>query len=111
MLSPLKSLCRSACRGRYRIAKKLKSESIQLWNILGFKNELSEKVLESVEIYNQAMEKYEENNFKEAGKLFIKANKLDGEDETPLVFAQRCKEFIEKGVPKNWDGVVNMTSK
>ena len=88
-----------------------KSESIQLWNILGFKNELSEKVLESVEIYNQAMEKYEENNFKEAGKLFIKANKLVDEDETPLVFAQRCKEFIEKGVPKNWDGVVNMTSK
>ena len=88
-----------------------RDESVQLWNILGFINELPDNVLEALAIYEKAMEKYENRDFKEAGKLFVKANALDDSDETPLVFAQRCREFIEKGVPAGWDGIVNMTSK
>lgn len=88
-----------------------KSEPVQLWNILGFKEELADNVLESVEVFNSAMEKYLIRDFTSAGKLFVKANKIWPEDDSPLVYAQRCKEFIENGLPESWDGIVNLTSK
>lgn len=88
-----------------------RNEPVQLWNILGFESELSDAEKEALAIYNCAMEKYTEKNFREAGKLFVKANALTPLDETPLVFASRCREFIKNGVPKNWDGIINMTSK
>lgn len=88
-----------------------RDEPVQLWNILGLKDELSDNVLESVEIFKAAMIKYYEKDFEAAGKLFVKANELVPDDESPLVYAQRCKSFIENGIPDNWDGVVNLTSK
>ena len=88
-----------------------RSEPVQLWNILGLKDELSETVLESLEIFEEAMDFYIKKDFVKAGKLFVKANKLVPEDESPLVYAQRCREYLENGLPENWDGVVNMTSK
>ena len=50
--------------------------------------------------------------FTVAGKMFVKASKMlpDG-DSTALVFAERCKNYIKKGVAEDWDGVMNMTSK
>ncbi|WP_296668814.1 CHASE2 domain-containing protein [Treponema sp. UBA785] len=88
-----------------------RAEPVQLWNILGLKEELPENVLEAAEIFKNAMELYLKRDFIKAGKLFIKANKFVPEDETPLVYAQRCKEYLENGLSVNWDGIVNMTSK
>lgn len=88
-----------------------RDEPVQLYNILGFKDELSEQWLEAVDIYQKAMDKYLQRDFAGAGKLFVKANKVCPEDESSLVYAQRCKEYIEKGLGENWDGIMNMTSK
>lgn len=88
-----------------------KTEPVQLWNILGFKEELADNVLEAVELFNSAMEKYLVRDFSAAGKLFVKANKIWPQDDSPLVYAQRCKDFIENGLPEKWDGIVNLTSK
>ena len=62
-------------------------------------------------MFHAALELYLQRDFKKAGKLFVQANKLADGDPTSLVFADRCKKFVENGVPKDWDGVVNMTSK
>lgn len=88
-----------------------RDEPVQLWNILGFKNELDEKTLEALEVYEKAMNKYLEKDFAGAGKLFVKANKITPEDESPLVYAQRCRDYLENGLPEHWDGIMNMTSK
>lgn len=88
-----------------------RSEPVQLWNIIGFKDELPDNVLEAAEVYKQAMDKYLDRDFKSAGALFVKAGTLVPGDESPLVYAKRCKDYIENGLPDNWDGVVNMASK
>ena len=41
----------------------------------------------------------------------MQANSMCGGDPIALVFADRCKNFIENGVADDWDGVINMTSK
>ena len=87
------------------------NKPVQLYNILGFKNELSEEQKQSVEIFHSGLDKYLERDFAGAGKLFVEANKCFPSDESPLVFAARCKDYIEKGVPEDWDGIINMTQK
>ena len=88
-----------------------RSTPVQLYNIMGFTNEMPASEIEKIDIFHSGLEKYLDRNFKEAGKLFLQANAIEGGDPTSLVFAERCKNFIENGLPENWDGVINMTSK
>ena len=88
-----------------------RSTPVQLYSIVGFSNELTQNQKEEIDIFHAALDKYLKLDFANAGKLFMEANKLCKDDLTALVFADRCKNFIENGVEKDWDGVINMTSK
>lgn len=88
-----------------------RSTPVQLYNIIGFKNELSLAEREEIDIFHAGLDKYLQEDFVNAGKLFMQATATGVQDDTAMVFAQRCKDFIEKGVPEGWDGVINMTSK
>lgn len=84
---------------------------VQLYNIIGVKSELPNEILEATEIFHQALDLYLNREFIKAAKLFVQAQKLYPEDETPSVFIERCKQLNKSGIPENWDGVVNMNSK
>ncbi len=88
-----------------------RSTPVQLYNIIGFTNELTNEQNQQIEIFETALTKYLDRDFANAGKLFLQSNSIGEGDPTALVFAERCKNFIENGVPEDWDGVVNMTSK
>lgn len=88
-----------------------RSTPVQLYNIIGFSNETSSELREQIDIFNTALSKYLQRDFANAGKLFMQANTIGKGDPTALVFAERCKNFIQNGVPEDWDGVINMTSK
>jgi len=83
---------------------------VQLYNIIGFTDEISLEQRKEIDMFHSALDMYLERNFVEAGKLFVKANTVY-KDDTALVYAERCKKYIEEGVPENWDGVFTMTSK
>ncbi|MCR4632167.1 MAG: CHASE2 domain-containing protein [Treponema sp.] len=88
-----------------------RSTPVQLYNIIGFTSKLSSSEKEKIDIFHAGLDKYLARDFIGAGKLFMQANAIEGGDPTSLVFADRCKKFIEDGIPENWDGVINMTSK
>jgi len=88
-----------------------RSTPVQLYNIVGFTEELTTVQKEEIEIFHAALDRYLKREFVAAGKMFVQASNMIGEDPTALIFANRCKDFIENGVPENWDGVINMTSK
>ena len=88
-----------------------RSTPVQLYSIVGFTSELTNEDKQEIEIFHTALDKYLQRDFANAGKLFLQANKIGDGDPIALVFADRCKNFIEKGVEKGWDGVINMTSK
>ncbi len=88
-----------------------RSTPVQLYNIVGFTEELSQQEKEEIEIFHTALDKYLQRDFVNAGKLFMQANSIGDGDPTALIFADRCKNFIENGVEEGWDGVINMTSK
>ena len=83
---------------------------VQLYNVICFAEDLTQELKKELDMFHAALDLYLERNFVEAGKLFLQADKIC-HDDTALIFADRCKNYIEKGVPENWDGVMTMTSK
>ena len=89
-----------------------RSTPVQLYNVLGFTDELTKLEKDELDVFNKALDAYLIKDFVGAGKLFVKASKmLPNGDPTALIFADRCKNYIKKGVSEDWDGVMNMTSK
>ncbi|MCK9170940.1 MAG: CHASE2 domain-containing protein [Treponema sp.] len=87
------------------------NKPVQLYNILGFKKEMEPGQLAEIDAFHAALDKYLEKDFRTAGKMFMEANHMNPGDEAALIFADRCKTYIEQGIPENWDGVMNMTTK
>ena len=88
-----------------------RSTPVQLYSIVGFTNELTQEQKEQIDIFHAALDKYLARDFINAGKLFMQSNSMCGGDPIAIVFADRCRNFIENGVEEGWDGVINMTSK
>lgn len=84
---------------------------VQLFNIIGVKAELPKEAIESVKLFHEGLDLYLNKDFINAAKLFVAAQKIYPEDETPSVFVERCKQFHKKGVPEDWDGIMRLTSK
>ena len=84
---------------------------VQLYNLIGFKSELSNKKLEQIDIFHEALELYLKKDFQNAQKSFMRAAELDPSDETALIFAKKCSDYIQNGIPEGWDGIINLTSK
>ncbi len=84
---------------------------VQLYNLVGIREELSREQIECVDLFHQGLELYMNKNFKEAMDVFKQALTVFPGDGPSEAFLQRCEEFIKKGVPENWNGIVNMTSK
>ena len=87
-----------------------KEQPVQLYNILGFKSELPAVELEMVDVFKGAIDAYLKRDFKKAEQIFLEANKVMP-DETSLMFAERCREYMSADLPDDWDGVYQMTTK
>ena len=101
------------------------NKPVQLYNIVGLRNEMSPEQLKSVELFHFGLDRYLQRDFVNAKKYFDEANRLfpetvtcynrDGstytEDGPASVFSARCTKNITEGIPANWDGVVNLVSK
>jgi class 3 adenylate cyclase len=83
---------------------------VQLYNVLGFADEVDSQKKEELDMFNNALSLYLDRQFAKAEQAFIECSKIL-QDKTALIFADRCKLYKTKGVPENWDGVMNMTSK
>ena len=87
-----------------------KEQPVQLYNILGFKSEMNRSELEMVSVFEGAIDAYLKRDFTKAQQLFVEANAIFP-DETSLMFADRCKEYLNANLPEDWDGVYQMTTK
>lgn len=87
-----------------------RSTPVQLYNVIGFRDEMSSQELQMIQLFKDGLNCYFEKDFQQALKIFTECVK-NYNDKTSLVFAERCKIYIKKGIPDNWDGIMNMTSK
>lgn len=95
---------------------------VQLYNILGVRKDMPAAQIEAADIFNEGMrmylngrdtpsEKKDIAELKKAYALFEQAAKCYPADQSSEKFMERCRYFIENGVPDVWDGVYVMKSK
>jgi len=61
--------------------------------------------------FQQAQERYFTRDFPGALKLLEECLALNAADTAAALFAERCRRFIQEGVPTDWDGVERLTHK
>lgn len=84
-----------------------KSQSVKIYEILDCcTKEEREKKVESLPIFNSAMDLYSRGRFQEAKELFANCQKIYPDDWVALIFINRCQYFIEnKSEEDIWDGI------
>jgi len=88
-----------------------KTEPIIIYELLGMKGTLPQKVYDAIELYNSGMEMFGEHQWKKAMKFFNDALVILPDDGPSKTYVGRCDEFLRKPPSKNWDGVYSMKTK
>lgn len=88
-----------------------KTEPIVIYELLGMKGSLPQKVYDAVEIYNKGMDMFSEHQWKKALKFFNEALHILPDDGPSKTYVARCDEFMKKPPSKNWDGVYTFKTK
>ncbi len=87
------------------------SEPVRLFELVDEKELAGDESLEIINIFHDALEKFEEKNWADAEDLFQKILRIDPEDGPAGIYIKRCTEYRKKAPPANWDGVFNLTTK
>jgi len=88
-----------------------KTEPIVIFELLGMKNTLPQKVYDAIELYNSGMAMFEEHQWKKAMKFFEETLEILPDDGPSKTYIIRCDEFMKKPPSKKWDGVYSLKSK
>jgi len=88
-----------------------KTEPIVIYELLGLKGTLPQKVYDAIELYNNGLALYSEHQWKKAMKFFNDALKILPDDGPTKTYIAWCDEYSKKPPSKKWDGVHSLTSK
>ena len=103
-----------------RIIVKGRSQPVGVYEVVGFKKDMTQKTYDCLESFDQAINKYLEQDFDKAIELFGKSAEQEPNmpDFTPgvstnpsLIMKTRCLLLKMSPPGENWDGVYTMTSK
>lgn len=103
-----------------KIIVKGRTEPVGVYEVIGFKNEMSDPVKEGIELYENAYDCYQKQEWDKAIELFSKSAELEiyqpDEDKgiltnPSLIFIDRCKAMKEIPKDEKWDGVYIMKTK
>ncbi|MBB6479732.1 adenylate/guanylate cyclase domain-containing protein [Spirochaeta isovalerica] len=84
---------------------------VTIYELCGFRKQLSEDQLRAYEIYHQALEFFRAKKWAQAEEFFHMVTELIHNDGPSDVFIKRCKQYSHKAPPADWDGVYNLVKK
>ncbi|MCP3925261.1 MAG: adenylate/guanylate cyclase domain-containing protein [Desulfobacterales bacterium] len=87
-----------------------KTESITIYEIIGYKKNLSKDVMDGLRVFKEAIEKYREGDFSSADDLFNKVLAFLPDDGPSKTFMKRCADYKENP-PDDWEGIYSMQTK
>lgn len=110
------------CVFRYldRIVVKGRTEPVDVYEIMGLREDLDERQFACKERFEEGIEAYKNREWDRAIALFAESKELEkfNPEDAPfistnpsLVYIDRCKEMKNNPPPDNWNGVYVMTSK
>jgi class 3 adenylate cyclase len=69
------------------------------------------KKLKTLASFNEGMYHYLKKSFHDAARCFESVITINAEDRTAQFFVDNSMRYLQKGVPENWSGVVEMINK
>ncbi|MBF0227281.1 MAG: CHASE2 domain-containing protein [Desulfobacterales bacterium] len=88
-----------------------KIEPVPVYEIVGFRKEISPKMLKVLDSYSEGLSAYRRKEWDNAINLFNAALSLQPDDPPSKIMIDRCKEYKLKPPPDNWNGAFTMKSK
>jgi adenylate cyclase len=88
-----------------------KTEPILIYELLGRKGSLPQKVYDMIEKYDEGLELFGERQWRRALKCFKESLTILPDDGPSQTYIKRCEEFMKKPPSKNWDGVYTFKTK
>lgn len=100
------------CRELDFIRVKGKKKPVRIYEVIGRKSDTIDPVISSsLEYFVKGLEVYRNRDWIHAFDLFQKALSLNPTDGPSQEFVRRCKIFIDRPRPADWDGVFELRSK
>jgi adenylate cyclase len=88
-----------------------KSEAVPIYELLGPKGGIPDRIYEMLAVYNQGRDHFLNRDWKLARNFFKQALRIVPDDGPSMVFVKRCEEFMKNPPPRNWDGVYVLKGK
>jgi adenylate cyclase len=89
-----------------------KEEPVELWEVVGFKKDLTQEIENEIELHHKAFKQYQNEEFYEAEKLFstLLEQKSALSKNVYEIFVNRTLDYIRRK-PTDFDGVFRLDSK
>jgi len=84
---------------------------LRLYELLAVKGTVNDAELKKAEQWEQAIDLYEQRNFKDALGLFKSIMEKNPDDKVAVLYADRCVKYEASPPPEQWDAVNNLTEK
>ena len=84
---------------------------LRLYELLAVKETTNDAELKKVQQWEQAIDLYEQRQFKEAAKIFTSLKEQNPGDKVAELYAGRCVKYEANPPPEQWDAVNNLTEK
>lgn len=89
-----------------RVQLPLIPEPITVFELMGYKNRLSDRISVLVDGFERAFVHYELMNWAEAEKRFARLGADYPEDQVTASLAARCRQFCDSPPPEDWNGAM-----
>jgi adenylate cyclase len=88
-----------------------KTEPVSIYELLGKKGTLPDKIYDMLEKYNQGREFFINQDWKEARQMFKQGLKIVSDDGPCKIYVERCDNYIKNPPKRGWDGVYVLKGK
>ncbi|MCL2706061.1 MAG: CHASE2 domain-containing protein [Spirochaetaceae bacterium] len=87
------------------------NEPVRLHELIDIAENASEQQIKLVDVFHDALNCFENREWKQAAKGFKEALSINNDDNTSKIYIERSEQFISNPPKDSWDGVYNLTSK
>jgi adenylate cyclase len=87
------------------------NEPVRLHELVDTMEQASEEQHKLVKVYHEALDIFENRNWKQAAAGFKASLGISAEDSPSKIYLDRCETYIKKPPADDWDGVYNLTQK
>jgi adenylate cyclase len=88
-----------------------KTEAVPIYELMGMKGSLPDRVYGMLEAYNKGLESFAGRDWKQARAFFKQALKVLPDDRPSGLYVERCETFLKNPPSRGWDGVYVMKGK